>query len=319
MVDTVSNESVLSKIQLTRREFIKYAGLGSVSLILAYLGLGDIDWEDTAAQISLASEIALDEFSPSRIGRITSLEQLQSKINMGIERLDRLNGSHIMIADSRLDKVLDIRARDVRPTFLAGSVIKVPVCTELCLKDSQAAACFTPQLADSVVGRGDNRAFINFLEQKVPSKKGKPAEQIVREMLFQANIPPQNKKLPVRVKLEDLFDYFRTLDKFPSCLQSALLIGRQPGNYGAAAVSQYNLAGMNNPPPAYFKIGLLDGEIEEGLSQNDRFNSYMFKCGPLTMTGYSRGKDRYSIHKQMLQSIAAASSYVANSGEIMVK
>jgi hypothetical protein len=308
-MDTTSNSPSDSSTHISRRKFLGLMGYGAAAVALPPSILWGVEQlaskVDHVAEISLNHDVQSGKYSREKLGIISNLEQFNTVVLDNIESLSTLSQCHLLVVKDEED--LEITYGSTKPIFFPASTIKVPLCYEAYKLGLQTRQQYlTPSLAQEILE--NSSTFIDML-MRLPLAKGKRPEQleeIVREVLTKANIPPHNNvgELPLRVNIYDEFNYLLEMD-LPDLMKEAML--QKPTHYNRNyGVSTAILQNTKHKLPAYFKVGLIN---DPDTGDKELVNTYYLQLGNgFKMLGYAQGPDIYDVHSQMLHAAACAAN-----------
>ncbi len=314
MEDTL--EPSPKQIKISRKGFLKLALLaGGVGLGLPIghqagkeLKSGFeilVGLDEKLAQWALLSEVRKGTYSPDRIGKIRTLEQLKEKLEKRLTNQNGVQTYAVRIIEGTNTLSLDSAQKE--DSFAFGSLVKIIACEQaLQLQANSNKSMMTNELVYDLLHHSNNDRLIDLT--KLLSNSGESAEEILRRVMQNAKVPPRNGlgNLPLIVNTEELTQYFKQLS-LPRDMKRAMLQTHADDeqNYG---VSKVLLDAAGEDIPIYFKIGLVPNPNKKG----EMVNSYYFQFGDnLKVVGYASGEDNFDVHEHMLW-VAAHTAMYAN-------
>lgn len=286
---------------ISRRDFLKLAGVGVGAVVALNLGLDKSDSiKEKAAQIALDNKLKSGIFRAENFEGLDSIEALKNQVLSKTEKLSGISASGIYLSDG--ENVGFLSTGEFTDNFPAGSLIKIPLMYQLWLKGQEMGEDYlTPEVAQKILGTSESsRDFIKTLPFAQNAEGG--VDGVIKKLLEETGINPTiNNKGTLEISLLDYFRFLRQTE-FPSVILNAMRQTEEDSssNYGISSIMRQNYQGSDD---IYFKIGLMqDGD--------ELVNSYVMMIGDdIRLAGYAKGKNYAQVHEHMLQVGAALSCY----------
>lgn len=292
------------KNTLTRRDFLKLAGLFGLSAASAAIGIDKFDIaKEKFAQASLSSKLSSGTFSAENFQDLLDMSELKNKIKSKTESMSGISGSGLYISYN--DEIGHLGLGEYSGKFSPGSLIKIPLLYQVWLQGQKDGVDYlTPEIAQKILREShSSKEFIMSLPF-VKDKNDEGVNSVIVDLLKESRIYPNvNQDGGIEI---DMLDYFRFLrqTEFPPVILNAMKQTSEDdaNNYGISSILRKNYEGHDS---VFFKIGL-----EE--KNNELFNSYVMMIGDnIKLVGYSKGKNYEQVHEQMLMTGAALASYAS--------
>lgn len=311
MAEGTVNDTGVGGGGLSRRSFLKAMGLGLGATFMPKFVAEGIEGlaahVDQVAKAALEREVRKGTYTIESGRKITSFDQLRDFIDRQSESLTTLTKHHVLL--SHRGDTQEVAPEGQSPIYIPASTIKIPLCYEAYLLGQKLGKSYlNPDFAKRILDYSDDLVELLMSTPYADNRRPEQLEEIVREMLTHAHIPPANKlgELPLKVNIHDQYSYLMKMD-LPDIMKQPMLqeASDDQKNYGVSTVILQN---SRQTVPAYFKIGLLE---DSALDEPELVNAYYLQMGGMKVLGYAQGPDRYETHKQMLITCAASAHYIS--------
>lgn len=292
------------KNAISRRDFLKVAGVLGLTGISIKLGLDKIDVaKERFAVASLSSKMTSGSFSQENFQNLFDLSELKKIVKSKTENLTGVSASGFYLLHN--DEIGHLSVGNYSDKFSPGSLIKIPLMYQVWLRGQKDGINYlTPEIAQKILGESQSSKEFLMSLPFVKDKNGEGVNSAVVGLLKESRIyPAVNQDGGIEI---DMLDYLRFLrqTEFPPVILDAMKQTAEDddNNYGISSVLRSNYKGQDG---LFFKIGL-----EE--RNNELFNSYVMMIGDnLRLVGYAKGRNYEQVHEQMLITGAALSSYAS--------